>query len=119
MEYINIEKLILGKELAETALRKWESKLRNSLKEFKGSVLEMTSLPNIRFWTERDIILGTHVTADAERVASIRHWDMDRKTMWWDVDTMPIVSPINYKGYLTEEAGSLCGLFMKRQQGNH
>lgn len=108
--------LILGKDLAETAFAEMGIENPELVKEFKGSTLEMTSYQHPFLDRTGYIILGTHVTADAgtgcvhtapghgqeDYVVGCRY-------------NMPIVSPINYKGYLTEEAGPLfAGLFYEK-----
>lgn len=108
--------LILGKDLAENAFQEMEIKEVELVKEFKGSLLEMTSYEHPFLDRTGYILLGTHVTADAgtgcvhtapghgqeDYVIGVRY-------------NMPIVSPINHKGVLTEEAGPLfAGLFYEK-----
>lgn len=105
--------LILGKDLAEVAFQEMEIEEFTLIKEFKGSDLEMGSYQHPFLDRTGYIILGTHVTADAgtgcvhtapghgqeDYVVACRY-------------NIPVISPINNKGVLTEEAGPLfAGMF--------
>src|SRR3712207_7976884 len=60
----------LGKELAETAFAEMGIENPELLKEFKGSILEMTTYQHPFLDRTGYIILGTHVTARSEEHTS-------------------------------------------------
>lgn len=107
--------LILAKELAEKAFAEMKIENYELLKEFVGTTLENTTYKHPFLERTGKVILGTHVTADAgtgavhtapghgqdDYVVGVRYG-------------LPIVSPINNKGVLTEEAGPFAGLFYKK-----
>lgn len=104
--------LILGKDLAEKAFTEMDLEQFELIKEFQGKDLERTTYQHPFLDRTGMIILGTHVTADAgtgcvhtapghgqdDYVVGIRYG-------------LPVISPINNKGVLTEEAGEFAGLF--------
>ena len=104
--------LILGKDLAEKAFTEMDLEQFELIKEFQGKDLERTTYQHPFLDRTGMVILGTHVTADAgtgcvhtapghgqdDYVVGIRYG-------------LPVISPINNKGVLTEEAGEFAGLF--------
>ena len=104
--------LILGKDLAEKAFTEMDLEQFELIKEFQGKDLERTTYQHPFLDRTGLIILGTHVTADAgtgcvhtapghgqdDYVVGVRYG-------------LPVISPINNKGVLTEEAGEFAGLF--------
>ena len=104
--------LIFAKVLAEKAMNEIGIKECELIKEFKGEALERLTYQHPFIERTGVIILGDHVTADAgtgcvhtapghgqdDYVVGVRYG-------------LPILSPINYKGVLTEEAGEFAGLF--------
>lgn len=107
--------LILAKELAESAFRGIGIENFELVTEFKGAILENTTYKHPFLERTGYVILGDHVTADAgtgcvhtapghgqdDYVVGIRY-------------KLPVISPINNKGYLTEEAGQFAGLFYEK-----
>nr|WP_241634473.1 isoleucine--tRNA ligase [Fusobacterium gastrosuis] len=106
--------LILAKELAEAAFKEIGIENAELIKEFKGDFIENLSYQHPFLERTGYILLGEHVTADAgtgcvhtapghgqdDYVVGIRY-------------KMPVISPVNNKGYMTEEAGQFAGLFYK------
>lgn len=106
--------LILAKDLAEGAFKEIGIENPELVKEFKGDFLENCSYQHPFLERTGYILLGDHVTADAgtgcvhtapghgqdDYVVGIRY-------------KMPVISPVNNKGYMTEEAGQFAGLFYK------
>lgn len=104
--------LILGKELAEQAFAEMGIENYELVKEFLGKDIEKTTYQHPFLERTGLVILGTHVTADAgtgcvhtapghgqdDYVVGVRYG-------------LPVISPINNKGVLTEEAGQFAGLF--------
>ena len=104
--------LILGKDLAEKAFTEMDLEQFELIKEFQGKDLERTTYQHPFLDRTGLIILGTHVTADVgtgcvhtapghgqdDYVVGVRYG-------------LPVISPINNKGVLTEEAGEFAGLF--------
>ena len=104
--------LILGKDLAEKAFTEMDLEQFELIKEFQGKDLERATYQHPFLERTGMIILGTHVTADAgtgcvhtapghgqdDYVVGVRYG-------------LPVISPINNKGVLTEEAGEFAGLF--------
>lgn len=107
--------LILAKDLADKAFADMKIENYELIKEFVGSDLENTTYQHPFLERTGKVILGTHVTADAgtgavhtapghgqdDYVVGVRYG-------------LPIISPINNKGVLTEEAGPFAGLFYKK-----
>lgn len=106
--------LILAKELTEAAFKEIGIENSELIKEFKGSDIENLTYQHPFLERTGKIILGDHVTADAgtgcvhtapghgqdDYVVGIRY-------------KLPVISPVNNKGYMTEEAGQFAGLFYK------
>ena len=105
--------LILAKELAEIAFKEIGIENAELVAEFTGKDIENTSYQHPFLERTGYIILGDHVTADAgtgcvhtapghgqdDYVVGIRY-------------KLPVISPIDNRGYLTDEAGDLFkGLF--------
>ncbi|MGF6906442.1 isoleucine--tRNA ligase [Fusobacterium sp. PH5-44] len=103
--------LILAKELAEKAFEEMEIKDSVLIKEFLGKDIEKTTYKHPYLHRTGLVILGTHVTADAgtgavhtapghgqdDYVVGVRYG-------------LPIISPMDNKGFLTEEAGMFHGM---------
>lgn len=107
--------LILAKVLAEKAFGEMGIENAELIKEFVGADLELTTYKHPFLDRTGTIILGTHVTADAGTGAV--HTAPGHGQDDYVVGTrynMPIISPINNKGVLTEEAGPFAGLFYKK-----
>jgi isoleucyl-tRNA synthetase len=107
--------LILAKELAEKALADIGITNYELIKEFIGSELEGTTYKHPFLERTGVIILGTHVTADAGTGAV--HTAPGHGQDDYVVGTrynLPVISPINNKGVLTEEAGPFAGLFYRK-----
>ena len=105
--------LLLAKELAENAFKEIGIENSELLTEIKGKELEKLTYKHPFIERTGIIILGSHVTADAgtgcvhtapghgqdDYVAGSRYG-------------LPVISPVNNKGYMTEEAGEICaGMF--------
>lgn len=104
--------LILAKELAEKAFAEMEIAEYELVKEFVGSELERATYKHPFLDRTGMIILGTHVTADAG--TGCVHTAPGHGQDDYVVGTrygIEVVSPINNKGVLTEEAGQFAGLF--------
>lgn len=82
-----------------------------------GAELEHTTYNHPFLERTGKIILGTHVTADAGTgcVHTAPGHGQDDYVVGARYG-IGIVSPVNYKGYLTEEAGMFAGLSMKKQR---
>lgn len=104
--------LILGKDLAEKAFTEMDLEQFELIKEFQGKDLERTTYQHPFLDRTGMIILGTHVTADAG--TGCVHTAPGHGQDDYVVGTrygLPVISPINNKGVLTEEAGEFAGLF--------
>lgn len=107
--------LILGQELAETAFKEIGIEKFELIKEFKGSEIENLSYQHPFLERTGYIILGDYVTADAGtgcvHTAPGHGQDDYVACCKYGIE---VVSPINHKGVLTEEAGQFAGLFYKK-----
>ena len=104
--------LILGKDLAEKAFTEMDLEQFELIKEFQGKDLERTTYQHPFLDRTGVVILGTHVTADAG--TGCVHTAPGHGQDDYVVGTrygLPVISPINNKGILTEEAGEFAGLF--------
>ena len=104
--------LILAKDLAEKAFAEMEIAEYELVKEFIGSDLERATYKHPFLERTGMIILGTHVTADAG--TGCVHTAPGHGQDDYVVGTrygIEVISPINNKGVLTEEAGQFAGLF--------
>ena len=104
--------LILGKDLAEQAFSAMEIENYELIKEFVGRDIERTTYQHPFLDRTGLIILGTHVTADAG--TGCVHTAPGHGQDDYVVGTrygLPVISPINHKGVLTEDAGQFAGLF--------
>ena len=104
--------LILGKDLAEDAFASMEIENYELIKEFVGREIERTTYQHPFLDRTGVIILGTHVTADAG--TGCVHTAPGHGQDDYVVGTrygLPVISPINHKGVLTEDAGQFAGLF--------
>lgn len=104
--------LIFAKELFETASKKIGIENSELICEFKGSDLEHTTYQHPFIERTGKLILGNHVTSDAGTgcVHTAPGHGQDDYIVCCRYG-IPIVSPINNKGVLTEEAGQFAGLF--------
>lgn len=104
--------LILAKDLAEKAFAEMGIEKYELIKEFIGSDLDRTTYQHPFIERTGMIILGTHVTADAGtgcvHTAPGHGQDDYVVATRYGID---VISPINNKGVLTEEAGQFAGLF--------
>ena len=104
--------LILGKDLAEQAFSAMEIENYELIKEFVGRDIERTTYQHPFLDRTGLVILGTHVTADAG--TGCVHTAPGHGQDDYVVGTrygLPVISPINHKGVLTEDAGHFAGLF--------
>ena len=104
--------LILGKDLAEQAFSAMEIENYELIKEFVGRDIERTTYQHPFLDRTGLVILGTHVTADAG--TGCVHTAPGHGQDDYVVGTrygLPVISPINHKGVLTEDAGRFAGLF--------
>ncbi|WP_300449754.1 isoleucine--tRNA ligase [Fusobacterium sp.] len=104
--------LILGKDLAEQAFSAMEIENYELIKEFVGRDIERTTYQHPFLARTGLVILGTHVTADAG--TGCVHTAPGHGQDDYVVGTrygLPVISPINHKGVLTEDAGQFAGLF--------
>lgn len=104
--------LILGKDLAEQAFSAMEIENYELIKEFVGRDIERTTYQHPFLDRTGLVILGTHVTADAG--TGCVHTAPGHGQDDYVVGTrygLPVISPINHKGVLTEDAGQFAGLF--------
>ncbi|WP_308574017.1 isoleucine--tRNA ligase [uncultured Fusobacterium sp.] len=104
--------LILGKDLAEQAFSAMEIENYELIKEFVGRDIERTTYQHPFLDRTGLVILGTHVTADAG--TGCVHTAPGHGQDDYVVGTrygLPVISPINHKGVLTEDAGQFSGLF--------
>lgn len=104
--------LILGKDLAEQAFLAMEIENYELIKEFVGRDIERTTYQHPFLDRTGLVILGTHVTADAG--TGCVHTAPGHGQDDYVVGTrygLPVISPINHKGVLTEDAGQFAGLF--------
>lgn len=104
--------LILARELADKAFAEMGITEYDLIKEFPGTLLERTTYKHPFLDRTGMVILGEHVTLGAgtgavhtapghgqdDYVAGTRY-------------RLPVISPVNNKGVLTEEAGKYAGLF--------
>ncbi|MGL4980364.1 MAG: isoleucine--tRNA ligase [Fusobacteriaceae bacterium] len=104
--------LVLAVELADKAFAEMEITDYKLIKEFSGDLLERCTYKHPFLDRNGMIILGDHVTLGAgtgavhtapghgqdDYVAGTRY-------------KLPVISPVNNKGVLTEEAGKYAGLF--------
>lgn len=104
--------LILAKDLAEKAFAEIGIEKYELIKEFIGSDLEKATYKHPFLDRTGMVILGTHVTADAG--TGCVHTAPGHGQDDYVVGTrygLPVISPINNKGVLTEDAGQFAGLF--------
>ncbi|WP_270749419.1 isoleucine--tRNA ligase [Fusobacterium hominis] len=104
--------LILAKDLAEKAFVEIGITEYELVKEFMGSDLEKATYQHPFLDRTGMIILGTHVTADAG--TGCVHTAPGHGQDDYVVGTrygLPVISPINNKGVLTEDAGQFAGMF--------
>lgn len=100
--------LILAKDLAESAFKDIGIGNFELIKEFKGKDLEYTTYKHPFLERTGLIILGDHVTADAGTGAvhtAPGHGQEDYVVGL--AYKLPVISPIDHRGCLTEEAGDL------------
>ena len=110
MDYIKQKKviLILAKDLAESAFKDIGIENAELLKEFKGKELEYTTYQHPFLERTGLVILGDHVTADAGTgaVHTAPGHGQDDYVVGLNYK-LPVISPIDHRGCLTEEAGEL------------
>ncbi|WDA44085.1 isoleucine--tRNA ligase [Fusobacterium nucleatum] len=105
--------LILAKDLAESAFKDIGIENFELIKEFKGKDLEYTTYKHPFLERTGLVILGDHVTADAGTgaVHTAPGHGQDDYVVGLNYK-IPVISPIDHRGCLTEEAGDLFkGLF--------
>ena len=105
--------LILAKDLAESAFKDIGIENFELIKEFKGKDLEYTTYKHPFLERTGLVILGDHVTADAGTgaVHTAPGHGQDDYVVGLNYK-LPVISPIDHRGCLTEEAGDLFkGLF--------
>jgi len=102
---------IFAKELAENAIKEIGITSSKLIKEFKGIDLEKLTYEHPFMDRIGTIITGEHVTADAGTgcVHTAPGHGQDDYVVGVRFK-LPILSPINHKGILTEEAGPYAGL---------
>ncbi|MBF1205073.1 MAG: isoleucine--tRNA ligase, partial [Fusobacterium periodonticum] len=100
--------LILAKDLAESAFKDIGIENAELLKEFKGKELEYTTYQHPFLERTGLVILGDHVTADAGTgaVHTAPGHGQDDYVVGLNYK-LPVISPIDHRGCLTEEAGDL------------
>ena len=107
--------LVLAKELAEKALAEMGIEESELIKEFVGADLEKTTYKHPFLERTGMVILGDHVTLEAGtgcvHTAPGHGQDDYVVATRYGID---VISPINNKGHLTEEAGQFAGLFYKK-----
>ncbi len=107
--------LILAKVLADRAFNDMGIKEVELVKEFLGADLENLTYKHPFLERTGKVVLGTHVTAEAG--TGVVHTAPGHGQDDYVVGVrygLPIISPINNKGVLTEEAGQFAGLFYKK-----
>ena len=107
--------LILAKVLADRAFNDMGIKEVELVKEFLGADLENLTYKHPFLERIGKVVLGTHVTAEAG--TGVVHTAPGHGQDDYVVGVrygLPIISPINNKGVLTEEAGQFAGLFYKK-----
>ncbi len=107
--------LVLAKGLAEKAMADMGIEESELIKEFVGADLEKTTYKHPFLERTGMIILGDHVTLEAG--TGCVHTAPGHGQDDYVVGTrygLPVISPINNKGHLTEEAGQFAGLFYKK-----
>ncbi len=107
--------LILAKGLSEKAFSDMGIKDVELLKEFTGDKLERTTYKHPFLDRTGLVILGEHVTMEAG--TGCVHTAPGHGQDDYVVGTrygLPVISPINNKGHLTEEAGKFAGMFYKK-----
>ena len=100
--------LILAKDLAESAFKNIGIENAELLKEFKGKDLEYATYQHPFLERTGLVILGDHVTADAGTgaVHTAPGHGQDDYVVGLNYK-LPVISPIDHRGCLTEEAGDL------------
>jgi len=100
--------LILAKDLAESAFKDIGIENAELIKEFKGKDLEYTTYKHPFLERTGLVILGDHVTADAGTgaVHTAPGHGQDDYVVGLTYK-LPVISPIDHRGCLTEEAGDL------------
>ncbi|WP_320046244.1 isoleucine--tRNA ligase [uncultured Ilyobacter sp.] len=107
--------LILAKGLSEKAFSDMGIENVELLKEFTGDKLERTTYRHPFLDRTGVVILGEHVTMEAG--TGCVHTAPGHGQDDYVVGTrygLPVISPINNKGHLTEEAGKFAGMFYKK-----
>lgn len=107
--------LILAKVLADKAFSDIGIAEYTLIKEFIGADLENLTYSHPFLDRIGKVVLGTHVTAEAG--TGVVHTAPGHGQEDYVVGVkygLPILSPINNKGVLTEEAGQFAGLFYKK-----
>lgn len=105
--------LLLAKELAGNAFKEIGVENSELLTEIKGKALEKLTYQHPFIERTGIIILGSHVTADAGTgcVHTAPGHGQDDYVVGSRYG-LPVISPVNNKGYMTEEAGEICaGMF--------
>ena len=107
--------LILAKVLAEKAFNDIGITEAELIKEFIGAELENLTYSHPFLERMGKIVLGGHVTAEAGTglVHTAPGHGQDDYVVGMRYG-LPILSPINNKGVLTDEAGQFAGLFYKK-----
>jgi isoleucyl-tRNA synthetase len=107
--------LILAKGLSEKAFSDMGIENVELIKEFTGDELERTTYRHPFLDRTGIVILGEHVTMEAG--TGCVHTAPGHGQDDYVVGTrygLPVISPINNKGHLTEEAGKFAGMFYKK-----
>jgi isoleucyl-tRNA synthetase len=104
--------LILAKGMLEKAAAEMGIENVEIIKEFKGSELELVKCKHPFLGRESLVILGDHVTLEAG--TGCVHTAPGHGQEDYVVSTkykLPVISPVNNKGVLTEDAGEFAGLY--------
>ncbi|MGM0507616.1 MAG: isoleucine--tRNA ligase [Fusobacteriota bacterium] len=107
--------LLVAKELLESTMKETNLKDYEVIKEMKGSELENLICDHPFLGRKSTIILGTHVTLEAGTgcVHTAPGHGQEDYVVGTKYD-LPVISPVNSQGHMTEDAGEFAGLFYKK-----
>ena len=106
-----VEHYIVAAELVEAVMGKMGIKDYKILTKIKGSALEKTTVKHPLYNRDSLVILGDHVTLESGTgcVHTAPGHGVDDFNVCKDYD-LPVYVPVDYRGYMTSEAGKYEGL---------
>ena len=113
------EVYVLASELAEGVMAEGGISDFKEIARFKGSELEYMKCAHPFMDRESLVIVGDHVTLEAGTgcVHTAPGHGAEDYIACRPYKEIPIVVPVDSKGYMNEEAGEFCGLFYEKANG--